>query len=290
MSLFGNNTDKPEITKDTPKKTGPALWFSTIVRELRSLISLNFMFLIFVIPFISAFTAFVSGYSLIIVAALLVIGLFFLPAALTAMSRITVTMVRDENFFLWQDFWKSYRTNFAKSLLGGFLFGLGFVLLSLAAFVYYNLFGTSVLMAIIAAFTACLLIFILGASLYYWPMLSYVELPAKVLLKNSLILVFGCWKNTLLALLVFALALFVMVGLYPNTISLFVTAMIGFSFTSLGLNFAVYPAIYDKVIRKAEEKEGPAKPHISDLSWDEESELQPAGLDSLDFGPEEEDK
>ena len=41
------------ISKDTPEKTGFALFLETLIRELGSLIKLNFLFLLFSIPIIT---------------------------------------------------------------------------------------------------------------------------------------------------------------------------------------------------------------------------------------------
>jgi len=295
MALFNRNRENKDYVPEAAKKTGIMLGLSTIRRELISLITLNFMFDLFLLPAGGIFLAWAlldDPYTFIIIAAVLVLlTLLTMPAAITAMNRITTTMVRDENFFLWPDFWKAWKNNFGKSLAGGMIFSVALGLFLLAAYVYYQIFGSnSLFMVIIGAFSACLFIITLMAGFYFWPMLSYVDLPLKALLKNSLILVLGCWKRSLLGLLTLAVTLLT-VGFWPSDHYDFLVIfflMLGFSLFSLCMNFSLYPAIYDKVIRKEEEAASAAAvSHVEDLKWDDAEELRSASVKDLDFGPDE---
>ena len=289
MAWFNSN-NKADIEKDAPKKTGLALLGSTLWRELRSILLLNFIMDAFLVFPPITLMAYTSGGSMPLVIALLIlsaVSAVCLPAAITAMSRITVTMVRDENFFLWQDFKKAFANNFGKALLGGFVFGLLVFVFVFAGAVYYSMFGLSVLFAVIAAFDACLIIITFTASLYYWPMLSYVDLPFSALFKNSFIMVLGCWKRSLLAWIV---ELFTVVFLLIMRID-FIILLLGFFVivvNNLFISFSVYPAIYEKVIRTEYKTESLATGlNKEELTWDEEEELQSASIDSLDFGPDD---
>lgn len=289
MAWF-NNSNKADIEKDAPKKTGLALLGSTLWRELRSILLLNFImdaFLIFPPVTLMAYTSGGSMPFVIVLLILSAVSVICLPAAITAMSRITVTMVRDENFFLWQDFRKAFTRNFGKALLGGFVFGLLIFVFLFAGAVYYSMFGLGVLFAVIAAFDACLIIITFTASLYYWPMLSYVELPFSALFKNSLIMVLGCWKRSILAWVVeLCTALFLLVMRID-----FIILLLGFFVivvNNLLISFSVYPAIYEKVIRTEHETKSLATGlNKKELTWDEEEELHSASIDSLDFGPDD---
>lgn len=262
-----------EAAKAKPFVAKPAAPFklSMLYRELVSLISLNLMFVISCIPIIT------------------------IPAALTAMNRITCTMVQDQNYFLWQDYWKTFKREFGKSLLGGLVFGIAFGLFLLAGFVYYNIFGKSFLFTIILAFTACFLIIIYLASTYYWTMLAFVDLPFKALLKNSLIMVLGCWKRSLIALVIIAAHLFFVVGLAPVTVGysttltdvwVFVVFLILFSANSLLLNYAIWPAIYEKVVKPEEREKKSAATQFGTkekITWDNENEIQSASAANLNW-------
>ncbi|MCQ2401115.1 MAG: hypothetical protein MJ059_04235 [Lachnospiraceae bacterium] len=292
MALF-DNKEKADVVKNAPPKTGAALLGSTVWRELRSLLTLNFMMdLFWISPLMAVLSVlFAAPRALIVIMLILgIISLICLPAAITAENRITATMVRDENFFLWQDFKKAFTKNFGKALAGGFVYTLLITVFVFAGTVYYSMFGKSMLFSIIAAFDLCLIIIVFTASLYYWTMLAYVELPFGALFKNSLIMVLGCWKRSLLAwlteLVTVLLFLFVKMDLIILLLGLFVIAL-----NSLMINFAIYPAIYDKVIKKSEHETGSFAQDINSepLSWDSEDELKSASIDSLDFGSDDEE-
>ena len=273
------NKDKNEVKTQEAKPfvAKPAAPFKPAVlwRELVSLISLNLLFVLTCIPVIT------------------------IPAAVTAMNRITCTIVQDQNYFLWQDYWKTFKRDFGKSLLGGLVFGVGFVLFALAGLVYYNIFGQSVIFTIIQAFVACFLIIIYLASTYYWTMLAFVDLPFKTLLKNSLIIVLGCWKRSLMAAGIILLHLFFVIGLAPVTVGkittlvdiwVFVTFLIVFSLNSLLLNYAIWPAIYDKVVKPAEKEKRSMATTLGTkekITWEAENDIQSASVTDLKW---EEDK
>ena len=294
MALINTDKENRGAGSGGPKKTGIMLGLSTIRRELTSLITLNFTFDLFLLPLIGAFLAWNLcdwPEGAVIAGGCILVFVLTMPAALTALSRITVTMVRDENYYLWPDFWKAWARNYGKSLLGGLVFFAGTGMLALAAYVYSRIFAANTfLLVIIFAFTACLALILLTAGFYYWPMLSYIELPFKALMKNSLILVLGSWKRSLRAYLCI-LAVLLVIGFWPSTaydVLLILFLMIGISLFSLCMSFAVYPAIEEHVIRKAEEKAPSLATGLHSheaLKWEEE--LKSAGIEDLDFGPDD---
>ena len=244
--------------------------FGTLRRELLSILTLNLLFIVTCLPVIT------------------------IPAAITSMSRITGMMVQDQNYYLWGDYFKTFKKEFGRSLVGGLVFSTVIFLLLLAMLVYYSMFGQSVLFMVIAAFAVCLLIIATMASVYYWTMLAFVDLKVKTLLKNSLIMVMGCWKRTVLAFFVVLVQLFFGIGLAPvglgritavTDIWVFGVFLIMFSLNNLLINFAIWPAIYEKVIRQDEDAGKPSATALHSkeaLRWEENpEELQSAGTDSL---------
>ena len=87
--------DRPDLERSAIRKRGFVGYMDLLWRELFELLKLNLLFVLSCVPIIT------------------------LPAALTAMRRITSVMVRDENHFLWPDYWKAFRRDFWKSLGGG---------------------------------------------------------------------------------------------------------------------------------------------------------------------------
>ena len=287
MALFEKKTDTPaEVAANASENGKPAakpfvakpaapFKLAMLYRELVSLISLNLLFIATCIPVIT------------------------IPAALCAMNRITCTMVQDQNYFLWQDYWKTFKREFGKALLGGVVFAVAFGLFLLAGIVYYNIFGKSLIFTVILAFTACFLIIIYLASTYYWTMLAFVDLPFKALLKNSLIMVLGCWKRSLIALIIIAVHLFFAVGLAPVTVGysttltdvwVFVVFLLLFSANSLLLNYAIWPAIYEKVVKPEAREKKPMATQFGTkekVTWDSEEEIQSASVNSLTWEEDE---
>ena len=87
--------DRPDLERSAIRKRGFVGYMDMLWREFFELLKLNLLFVLSCVPIIT------------------------IPAALTAMHRITSVMVRDENHFLWPDYWKAFRRDFWKSLGGG---------------------------------------------------------------------------------------------------------------------------------------------------------------------------
>lgn len=254
MSIFPfRNKEKPDIPKDAPKKTGIRLVASTVWREFFGLLKLNLLFLLASLPVVT------------------------IPAAIKAMSRITLRMVRDENYFLWHDFWVAFKDDFWKSFFGGLLFLVAFALFTLSIIVYW-IFGTEVHWALLifASLSLALLLWAYIASLYFFPMNAYVELTFWQLLKNSVLLVFSGWKRSGLVLVSVIVFLFAAIALLPY--SAVYLAFIGFSLTNLLVSFAVYPVIEKRTVRIESEEEtetvlDPAELQSATFKgWDDEEE------------------
>ena len=159
----GTQTAGEQTAAPQPFRPRPAAPFrpAVFLRELVNLISLNLIFLVTCIPVIT------------------------IPAAVTAMNRITGTIVQDQNYFLWPDYWKTFRQKFGRALQGGLVFGLVTLLFVVAGVVYYLMFGKSLLFILILAVVVCFLIVIYMTSTYYWTTLAFTDLPFSVLLKRN---------------------------------------------------------------------------------------------------------
>ena len=92
---YESRRDRPDLERSAIRKRGFVGYMDMLWREFFELLKLNLLFVLSCVPIIT------------------------IPAALTAMHRITSVMVRDENHFLWPDYWKAFRRDFWKSLGGG---------------------------------------------------------------------------------------------------------------------------------------------------------------------------
>ena len=232
--------DTPGIAKDAPKKKGFALFGEIIWREFWSLLMLNLLFIVSCIPIVT------------------------IPAAITAMNRITVTMVRDKNFFLLGDYWKAFKRDFGKSFLGGLILGIALVLFGISTWFYYMLSQTNgTLFLILAGCSLCLLLTAYFVCVYFFPMLAMVDLKLKPLLINSCVLSYSCIKRTLPAALISLGLLLACIGLLPY--SMIYIAVILFSLNSLISNFFIVKVIEEHVL-------GIKEPALEVSSAEEEAE------------------
>lgn len=214
--------DRPDIPKNAPRKKGIVRFLDTLWREFFTLLKLNLLFLVFCIPIVT------------------------IPAALTAMSKVTVTMVRDENCFLWHEFWNAFKRDFWRSLLGGAVILLIFCIFGLSTWFYYMASQINKFFIILAGASACMLLGAYFAGLYFFPMLATVELPTKKLLLNSVILGFTCFKRTIPAALICLLFCVSGIGLLPYSVPF--VLFLQFSFVNLIASFWVLKPIDEKIL------------------------------------------
>ena len=175
-----NKEPKSSIDRDKPPAKGLRLFFQTLWREILSLVALNFLFYLFCIPVIT------------------------IPAAYCAMTRLTVTMVRDQPHFLWTDFLKAFRTEFKKATLAGFTVVFGLAALVIATLYYWDFSRSNdfyLLPTAIAASGAMLLVFV---SFSLFPMISLIDLPLKAHWRNACALVPLSFFHYLLAFVICA--------------------------------------------------------------------------------------
>lgn len=223
--------DTPGIDKNAPKKKGFARYLETLWREFFPLLKLNLLFLISCVPIVT------------------------IPAALTAMNRITVTMVRDRNYFMLSDYWDAFKRDFWRSLLAGVLFAVALGIFGLSTWFYYMLAQASnKFFLVFAGVSLGLLLTAYGGAVYFFPMLAMVELPTKKLLQNSLIMVYTCFKKSIPAIVISLVILLAGVGLLP--FSLLFIVLIMFSLVSMTSNFFIVRSIETVVLGMTETPEG----------------------------------
>ena len=211
------------ISKDTPEKTGFALFLETLIRELGSLIKLNFLFLLFSIPIIT------------------------IPASFAALTNVSMKIARQQHVFVFSDFKESFKKNWKQSSLLGIFFLLLFSLVTISLIFYSNALPNNNFLYVplfICIFINLLLLF---SFIYSFPLLTTVKLSLKDTLKNSFLLIIISLKNTLIAI-VFTIIIFsVSIFLFPFTI--FAILTLSFSLTAFINSFFSWPAIQQYVIK-----------------------------------------
>jgi len=237
------NKPGPGIPKDKPKKKGIALFFEIFWREFWELLKLNMLFLVFCIPVVT------------------------IPASITAMSRITLTMVRDKNHFLFRDFFSCFKKEFFKSLgAGAILFGI-MALSAFGVWFYTSLENLGWIRMLPAAVGAgCFIIAFLMGN-YVFAQIAYIDVPFGKMFKNAFYLVFVCIKRNVIVLLVTIFFVGLGIGMLPYSMPAFV--MIIFSLTNFTAMFHAYPAL-KKYVVKPEKKPDQFSEVGEFLSWQEE--------------------
>ena len=224
MSLFFNKRAGPGIEKDAPAAKGLKLFFQILYREFFTLIRLNLLFYLFCVPVVT------------------------IPAAYCAMTRITVSMVRDEPYFLWTDFWKTFRMEFKKATATGLLLLFGFVVSTVAVWFYWGIVDSNAMFWLLTAVAASGTVLLLFMSYSLFPMIGIVSLPMKAIFKNAYALVSASFFHYLAASLVCAALMVVFILLYP--VSLTFLLFLYPSLLNLITVFGAYGGISKHVLRE----------------------------------------
>ena len=141
-------------------QAGSARVFYLLWTHIWKLIRVNLLFLVFSIPIVT------------------------LPAALCAMNRVLIKLVREGNVLLWEEFRDEFKGDFLRSLPLGLLFGgLLFVSYYLLSLGMGNL--GSFVGLVILALGLLVLVYALGRGGYAFLMRAMFDLSTGDLLKNA---------------------------------------------------------------------------------------------------------
>lgn len=202
-------------------KEGLAKYFYLLWNHAWKLIGVNLLFILFSLPVIT------------------------LPAALCAMNRVLIKLVRDSNVFLWEEFRDEFKGDFLRSLPLGLLFGgllfLGYFLLSLGMGNYTSLIGM-----MFFALGLVLLFFSLSRAIYAFLMRAMFSLKNRDILKNANIMAAARGGRGLIATAIVLIGFLLAFLFFPY--SLAVVILFGFSLTNYTLCFILNDPIEEKII------------------------------------------
>lgn len=211
------------VSKDTPEKTGFALFVDTLIGEFWNLIKLNFLFLLFSIPIIT------------------------IPASFAALTNVSMKIARQQHIFVFYDFKESFKKNWKQSSLLGIIFLLLFSLITISLIFYSNASSNNNLLYVplfICIFINLLLAF---SFIYSFPLLTTVKLSLKDIFKNSFLLSIISLKNTLIAIALAIIIFSISIFLLPFTI--FIIFTLSFSLIAFANAFFSWPGIQQYVIK-----------------------------------------
>lgn len=167
-------------------------------------------------------------------------------ASTSALSYVTLKMVRGEDPYIWRNFWKSFRQNFKQGTLVWIFSILIFIFLGMDFYII-NSQNTS-LFAVVRILLWIVCAVALSVFLYVFPVISHFLCTTKQALKNALLMTFGHLPYTLMMLALAGLLLF----LCSSSSKLFAMIVVlsgicGFSVVSF-----VYSIMFDRIFQKYE--------------------------------------
>lgn len=167
-------------------------------------------------------------------------------ASTSALSYVTLKMVRGEDPYIWRNFWKSFRQNFKQGTLVWIFSILIFIFLGMDFYII-NSQNTS-LFAVVRILLWIVCAVALSVFLYVFPVISHFVCTTKQALKNALLMTFGHLPYTLMMLALARLLLF----LCSSSSKLFAMIVVlsgicGFSVVSF-----VYSIMFDRIFQKYE--------------------------------------
>ena len=167
-------------------------------------------------------------------------------ASTSALSYVTLKMVRGEDPYIWRNFWKSFRQNFKQGTLVWIFSILIFIFLGMDFYII-NSQNTS-LFAVVRILLWIVCAVALSVFLYVFPVISHFVCTTKQALKHALLMTFGHLPYTLMMLALAGLLLF----LCSSSSKLFAMIVVlsgicGFSVVSF-----VYSIMFDRIFQKYE--------------------------------------
>lgn len=228
MWRFGaRSRDVKEIDRNAPPRTGAALFVEIVAREWWELFKLNLLMVLFALPVVT------------------------IPAMLAAATRITTTMIRDENHYLWRDFFETFRLDFWRATFVGWAFGAAIALGLAAAAVYARTAATEplFLLPVMVSLFGTIALLLMASHAFTLMQLTHLTIPQ--LIGKASLMTFAGFLPGLLALLLCALVWLVHVLAYP--ISIFIPATFGFSVCALVMTFQSQRGLvrYQSLARRA---------------------------------------
>ena len=107
-------------------------------------------------------------------------------ASITAMYYVTLKMVRGEDPYIWQNFWKSFRQNFKQGTLIWVFSILVFIFLGMDFYIINS--QNTTLFAVIRILLWCVCLVALSVFLYVFPIIGHLPYTLVMLVITGLIL------------------------------------------------------------------------------------------------------
>ena len=270
------------ISKHAPKKKGAALFFDILGRKFWKLLAINFMYMLFFLPFLLILLALAifknSYYGFVISAGVLLAAFAVLIGPATAgMTKVIKSFVIEKPAFIWRDFWNAFKSNFKNAAIVGFIdcvvFASAFSSLQVYPAIAKQTGSKAIYIPMVIAFSLFLVIIIM--NYYIFPMMIATTLSLKNLIKNSFALAFVALKQNFLIFIVSLLTFALMGVLLFFVFPVFMLLMPFFpaAFLCLFSCFISYPVIQKYVINPYYTSIGEINPELVDDTADDEERI-----------------
>ena len=201
MLGFSGYKSSPGVHEPPPSKGWPRYKF-IVQNHFFRLIKLNLLFIVFCIP------------------------VFTIPAAIAGMSAVLMSLVREGNTFMWNDFWSEFKTDFPQRML------IWFLLMLVPNLIGYIpiLMGYENAASFISVAISSLLFVV---TCYWFPMIVKLDLSVWQALKNAVLLVPLEWKRSCIMLVMGAVFSFLAVYLYPYSLILLLLGAFSYMYLAI---------------------------------------------------------
>jgi uncharacterized membrane protein YesL len=259
------------VAKDEPVKRPFFKFWEIFARKFWKFFYINLIYVLFCSPaFISLIMIMMTENAYCALIALPVL-ITFGPATV-AMTQIMRKFTVEQPIFIFDEFWRAFKSNFKQSVGLGIV-NLVFIVSFAYALIYYDIraiidpsFFNLVMMSMTIAAGA----FVLMMHFYIYPQIASLTLNLRQIVKNSLLLVVLGIKGSL-ATLVFSIIIWLPFIFFP-LIMVFLLPIIPFAWLNFLMVFNTYPVIQKYIITPFYEEKGEKNPEIHDYSADKDDE------------------
>lgn len=230
--LYGMPARQPELKPGAARLRGLPLLWTTLRREWWTLIKANILFWVCCLPVVTV------------------------PAALKALTRVSVTLLRDEPCDLWYDWWKGFRSDFIRTTAAGGLVALLLCAGGAGVRFYGSAMGENGMFAAPALLLLAAMAVLTMSLFSLFPLLEFSQLKLGEALRSALLLTLVRLRQNLAVLLVLGGMTAAYLLTYPY--STFVLGGIAFSLFWLIACFAAWPGLEKYVFKLPAEDAVPA--------------------------------
>lgn len=177
-------------------------------------------------------------------------------ASLSALYYVSLKMVRGEDPYIWQNFWKAFRQNFKQGTIVWIMSLLLFLFLGMDFYIINSMDTTLFAIVRVGLWVVCAALAVI--FIYIFPVISHFVCSTKQALKNAALMAIGHLPYTIMLLALYILIIF-LCGFSLKTLALVIVLSGICGFSVIAFTTCIF---FDRIFKHYEPK-------------DESEELQP---------------